>query len=305
MQRPSSNRAAGYNHAWTLPEMGMYIGNTVPNKDALPWRASHAVIHSSVQDFVATLRNECCQEGSHFGWPSASIGFQVSLAIALHHLSPGQCVTLKNPKAPSPHILRDFNQPNVYYHGTSCAALQRGILRYGLQPVMGAGSETGIWAWGHPVPMVYCSAIMECTTRYPIESTLRTKNGGYAGEVVARDGTLPLRVCLKLLAPTSLRLWKKKDGTNDQHGFRPSEVYISHILFYALRPTEANVAQMSMDWIFLGPHGFPGSIAELRERYKRAEQGGYNVRSDQTLHAALRAHPYTLVRHPRSRSISS
>ena len=62
------------------------------------------------------------------------------VSTAIHHLSLGTYITIKNARSPSPHINNIDNYPETFYHGTTCCALQRGILRHGIQPTIGAGA---------------------------------------------------------------------------------------------------------------------------------------------------------------------
>ena len=44
------------------------------------------------------------------------------------------------------------------------------------------------------------------------------------------------------------RLWHKHNKSNDQRGFMPKRVYISHIMIYALPPFMASAAHMHTTW---------------------------------------------------------
>ena len=99
-----------------------------------------------------------------------------------------------------------------------------------------------------PLPMVYTSQLMECAMWYP---------GGYLGiesemfgELIARDGTPPLRVILRARAPKKYRLWTRTKKKNNQHALRPQDVYISHMMIYALPANK--VAPSQADRLRLG-----------------------------------------------------
>ena len=160
----NKNKKQKANTSWAKEQIAEYLVlNPVPI-NAEPWSPLTACQFPGIADFVATLRHECCQHGAHFMWPSASIGFQISLTYALHMLGPGHSVSIRNAATPSPHILANY--PVDYYHGTSCSALVRGVLRHGLQPSSGAGSEDLRKAFGVPVPLVYTSRRRECAMGY-------------------------------------------------------------------------------------------------------------------------------------------
>ena len=276
----NKNKKQKANTSWGKEQIAEYLVlNPVPI-NAEPWSPLTACQFPGIADFVATLRHECCQHGAHFMWPSASIGFQISLTYALHMLGPGHSVSIRNAATPSPHILENY--PVDYYHGTSCSALVRGVLRHGLQPSSGAGSEDLRKAFGVPVPLVYTSRRRECAMGYPCADGMTVKMsqvgqfGG--GEIIARDGTPPLRVLLRLICPPSWQVWHKKDGSNDQHGFRPSDVFVSHVVFYALPYDCTCPSQRNLTWELRDVRGDSISPKELEERLAmyvgRIEGGG-------------------------------
>ena len=98
------------------------------------------------------------------------------------------------------------------------------------------------------------------------------------GEIIARDGTPPLRVLLRLICPPSWQVWHKKDGSNDQHGFRPSDVFVSHVVFYALPYDCTCPSQRNLTWELRDVRGDTISPKELEERLAlyvgRIEGGG-------------------------------
>jgi len=79
--------------------------------------------------------------------------------------------------------------------------------------------------------------------------------GGYLGtqtemfgELIARDGTPPLRVILRVRAPKKCRLWTRTKKKNNQHAFRPQDVYISHMMIYALPADKVAPSQAGRQW---------------------------------------------------------
>ena len=104
------------------------------------------------------------------------------------------------------------------------------------------------------IPLVYTSMKRTCAMGYPcapgVVVTKKGEGGGQygGGEILARDGTPPLRVLLRLVCPPSYQVWHKQKGNNDQHGFRPCDVYISHIVIYALPFSDACPGQLPLVW---------------------------------------------------------
>ena len=70
------------------------------------------------------------------------------------------------------------------------------------------------------------------------------KNYGrpWGGEIISRDGTPPIRVMLRCISMNTKQLWHKHHKLNDQRGFMPKHVYISHIVIYELPPFMASAA---------------------------------------------------------------
>ena len=213
-----------------------------------------ALIHDSIADFVATLRSESSHQGSHFIWPVGSVAFQNAVAVALHHLPPGHYFTVRNGRDPPPHhYTKGTEWLCDYYHGTTCFALQNGVLRNGLKASLGAGQWDCQRQYGTSVPMVYVSRNFNTACGYPWNDALKTvrvPNHGEisGGELVAGDGTLPLRVLLRCTAVPERKLWSKRDGANSQDGFLPEDVFITHMIFYAVAPNLVAAAQSRCHW---------------------------------------------------------
>ena len=77
------------------------------------------------------------------------------------------------------------------------------------------------------------------------------------GEIIARDGTPPMRVLLHCQAVPQRQLWHRKaqGGSNDQRAFYPEDVYISAITWYALQPEMAAPAQLHYIWVLVTADG--------------------------------------------------
>ena len=214
----------------------------------------NAIIHESIADFVATLRAEGSYPQSHFQWPVGSIAFQNAMTVALHHLPPGHYITIKNGRdPPASHFDEKEEYLLDFYHGTTCHALQHGIIRDGLQATLGTGSYDCLETYGVEVPMTYLSRNLETASGYPWNEALETvkipNHGKTAGgELIANDGTLPMRCVLRCTAAAERRLWFKRAGTNTQDAFLPEDVFISHIMFYAVGANLLNVEQQSYAW---------------------------------------------------------
>ena len=220
---------------------------------------------ASIQDYVSTVRYEASQEGGAFQWPHDNISFEIGLGIALHHLPPGFMVTVQNGKpCPKSIAQSEYGDRLDYWHGTTCKAVISGILRHGLMPVFGAGAGNTKAAWGVPTPMVYLSRLVECATQYPGHPGLwrlanpgtKSKEPMNGGEIIARDGTPPMRVLLHCQAVPQRQLWHRKtQGTNDQRAFYPHDVYVSAISWYALQPEMASPAQLHYIWVLVTADG--------------------------------------------------
>mgnify|MGYP001358055637 FL=1 len=250
------------------------------NLEVQPFQPEHSVQFGSIQDYVSTLRYEASQENSHFQWPFSNISFEIGLAIALHHMPPGFKVTIENGRKAPPEIASPKQGYTYdYFHGTSSFSLLNGIIRHGLRPVFGAGSGNAKAAWGIPVPMVYLSMKVGCAAYYPSQPafsryTGRGKETMSGGEIIARDGTPPLRIILHCQAVSNQQLWSKKAGkkqSNDQRAFMPQDVHITHITWYALKPEMVAPAQLHYVWEF---YGADGNIAEAERLMPNAEADG-------------------------------
>ena len=258
---------AGCNGMWhTRADIHGYVHEVSDQLADTPTRGfepQNAYQYPSVQDFVSTVRYESSQ-GGQFVWPFHNISYEVGLAIALHNLPPGFMVTIPNGR-PCPEEIASPQDGTCleYWHGTTSYALTNGILRRGLMPVFGAGVANTLACWGVPVPMVYLSRSVGCAAHYPGHPGLRrsvspsTNEMMHAGEIISRDGTPPLRVLLHCKAVSQNQLWsrKGKKGANDQRAFRPKDVFITAITWWALQPEMVSPPQMHYVWEMVDSDG--------------------------------------------------
>ena len=231
------------------------------------------------------------------------------LAMAIHHLPPGYHVSIKSGRPCPKELLH--NEPKWpgetadYYHGTTGHSLLRGIIRKGLKPTFGAGEASTQTAWGQGTPMVYLSRLVECACYYPLHEGMWTEEkltvNGHCygkpsgGEIIARDGTPPIRVVLRCISQNTKQPWHKRDGPNDQRGFMPKHVYISHIMIYAMPPNLVSGPHSRTSWRMYDSGGNRASAENHGERYvPSAWQEGRPARAQGVRHR--RGHEHI---HPR------
>jgi len=133
------------------------------------------------------------------------------------------------------------------YHGTSAFQIPN-IMSQGLRPTLGAGCDALEAQFGIPVPGVYLAKSWKVATMYPIESTTglipQDKIGVSGGSYVSLDGTPPLRAVVRVLADASQQLWHR--GSN-QSAYKPSDLHITHVCFYAVHPKLAHTAHLGLE----------------------------------------------------------
>jgi len=253
-----SKSKTGVNSYWQAHHIKEYLDTEEPGANVwCPW---NSYIFDSITDFVSSIRAEASMPGAHFKWPEQRMTYEFMVAQAIHHLPPGYYVSIKNGNPCPKELLNQDNDPDwpgettVYYHGTTAHNLLRGIIRDGLKPSFGAGADATATTWGVKTPMVYLSRSLECASNYPchypILSADKYDNQDVppGGEIISRDGTPPIRVMLQCISLNTRQLWHKKAKANDQRGFMPKYVYISHIIFYALPPNFVASGQKYMSW---------------------------------------------------------
>eukprot|EP00974_Lingulodinium_polyedra_P134042 11227934-Lingulodinium_polyedra.AAC.1 len=65
------------------------------------------------------------------------------------------------------------------------------------------------------------------------------------GILIARDGSAPLRIVLRLLADPDDHIWRrKKQGASVQLLFKPAGLRITHIFIYAVAPQYVRHCQL-------------------------------------------------------------
>ena len=134
----------------------------------------------------------------------------------------------------------------------------------GLLPTLGAGCDALETHFGVPVPGVYLAKSWKVASMYRIEPATypvpEDKNGVSGGSYVSLDGTPPLRAVVRVLANTSRQLWNK--GSN-QSLYRPDDLFITHICFYAVHRKLAHIAHQKLDmYTFNLDNGTPVPVAE-------------------------------------------
>ena len=266
---------------WTAEDIRKYLKYETPGAvSRKPW---NAFIFDSITDFVSLLRAEASMPGAHFKWPEQRVTYEMVLAQAIHHLPPGYHVSIKNGKpCPKELLLSNPNCPGEtaqYYHGTTTHSLLRGIIRNGLKPKFGAGGETTARAWGQNTPMVYLSKLLECACFFPSHDATHAMNPykDYTrlpgGEIISRDGTPPIRVVLRCISMNAKQLWHKHYKSNDQRGFMPKHVYISHIMIYALPPFMASAAHTHTSWQMFTSSGHVATSDNLMSDESSSDKG--------------------------------
>ena len=254
---------------WYTPDViHEYMKHAEPG--AFVYEPQNSMQYETIEDFVSTIRAAASHENSKFRWPEKMLSFEHAVSISLHHLPPGYMISIRNGKA-CPDNLLNSNEGNLseYWHGTTCYALARGIIRDGLKPTLGAGGSQAEEAWGVQIPMVYLSRIQDTAAYYPMHNGLMYNTGTgketrSGGEIISRDGTPPLRAMVRVQAIDSYQLWHRKVKNNDQRAFRPQDLYISHIMFYALPPIMSAPAQLHYVWHLYAEDGRPIKATHLK-----------------------------------------
>ena len=143
----------------------------------------------------------------------------------------------------------------TYYHGTGAHAVPS-IFSEGLRPTLGAGSDALLEYFGCPVLLNYWAKSLHVAAHYPIYSTTGPQpesRGGLSGaDLVAYDGTPPLRATLRGLARSTRTVWSRK---SNQSGFMPQDVFITHLILWSCdrRLLHAPQNEISILRILLGP----------------------------------------------------
>ena len=83
----SSMSTPGVNTWWTAEDIKKYLKEESPG--AVVWKPWNAYNFDSITDFVSTLRAEASMPGAHFKWPEQRMTYEMVIAQAIHHLSPG------------------------------------------------------------------------------------------------------------------------------------------------------------------------------------------------------------------------
>ena len=216
------------NKTLSLEEIQSYIlsreANTVTPCSPAEWTPL-----DSIYEFVVAFKLSCQQPCSHFIWPDTnnSISFTMTLVAAIHYLPPGKCVIIKNGRPfPEGSDLKDF------FHGTLPSRTMQ-MAELGPMPSMGAGASAIEKVFGLPAPLFYCAEI-ETAKHYPMGPDFLAceKGDKSGGQIVATDGTLPLRAVARVLTNPTRQVFSR----SNQKGFMPADVFITHFVFYAVRP---------------------------------------------------------------------
>ena len=278
--------APGVNTWWIAEDIRKYLKNETPG--AVVWKPWNAFIFDSITDFVSSLRAVACMPGAHFKWPEQRMTYEMVLAQAIHHLPPGCHMSIKNgnpcPKELLISTLDWHGKAAQYDHGTITHSLLRGIIRYGLKPTCGAGGETTARAWGQNTPMVYLSKLLDCACFYPSHDATHAMNPyktfgrPWGGEIISTDGTPPIRVVLRCIPMNAKQLLHKHHKLNDQRGFMPKHVYISHIMIYmyALPPFMASAAHTHTTWQMFTSSGHVATADNLMSDESSSNTGMRN-----------------------------
>ena len=110
---------------------------------------------------------------------------------------------------------------STYYHGSTHTGAIR-ILAEGWKTGLGAGSDVLKAASGLAV------------AGYPLTSTTKWApccGSVNAGTVPSSQHPCPLRIVLRVVGDQHNALWRRKDGQNAQHLFRPEHLHITQIYF--------------------------------------------------------------------------
>ena len=98
------------NSNWSLNDIQEYARDCVDTGTADTYSPDKEVPFESIDDYVCTLRNPGSMSTASFLWPSTSLSFQMAIAVALHHLPPGNMFVIKNGRKLPKRFDPKFNQ---------------------------------------------------------------------------------------------------------------------------------------------------------------------------------------------------
>lgn len=231
---------AGINTAHSIQAVQAYVAQTTESEMFPPFSPGEAPIYDSVQEYLNAVRIAASSPTSSFHWPDTSLNMYMALVSGLHYLHPGGSLWIEN-RRPPPQNMAD-RMP--YWHGTMPTRVPP-ICVHGLQPTFGAGLDALTFAFGVPVPGVYVAKHLETAMHYPLSPETRSPphptdtNGVSGGQIVAGDGTLPLRATLRIMADPREQIFHRSNQSafmarNDDNG--DPTLYISHIILWAVPP---------------------------------------------------------------------
>ena len=238
-KRDSRSTTSNINGAWSLQSMWVYA--LEGGQFADPYHGIEHTPFESVAQFVASVREAGNSFHSAFVFPSRRIQLQQQIETSLHFLPPGMAVVVKNAK-PAPHGWTEgVGKITDVYHGTLPSSTIP-ICAKGFGKTYGAGFHQLYRHFGVPVGGVYFAPTLSTAMRYPMgpgvnsNPVFESKQGIPGGELIAQDGTMPMRCIFRCLVDVDDRLYKKDEGSNQQALFKPADVYISHLIFIAVPP---------------------------------------------------------------------
>ena len=235
-------QCANVNTAWSVEEIQQYalFGNSPTEYlQAEAPMPSDQPLHSSIYEFVKGWQLAASSPESHFWWPDMSLNMLMSICGAIHYLAPGFGIWIES-RRPLP---KDAAKRKDYYHGSTPGSTSD-IARAGLIGCIGAGAASLEWCFGTAVRLVYTGSF-NIAHHYPLSEATKSsavpedKWGVSGGQMVADDGTLPLRVVYRGLADPHAQVFHKanQNAFRDDHNNDGDRwFHITHAFVWATSP---------------------------------------------------------------------
>ena len=218
-------------------------------------------------------------------WAHLNQQEKLHLAVAVNQMDAGMKVRMPFVSDEDRDTLLEDGR-SIYWHGTYPSCLY-GINRHGLCPTSGgAGADERGKKYGEnnkdqperaeESPQVYVARERVCAKDYPI---LMWEGETILGEVVATDGTKPLRALIECAAFATERTWKRLAGNRTQYSYAYGTVKILSVELHACAVCPEGQSQrcaglQTMKQLYMDPNG-PNVITGLyKKRPYSARTGG-------------------------------
>ncbi|MCP4838155.1 MAG: hypothetical protein GY894_02165, partial [Planctomycetes bacterium] len=199
------------------------VGDTASRDVRQSWQRTYAMMESITPPFH---------------WNRLTSQQKLHLAVAVNQMREGSMV--KMPAVSERHRAELFSSGYVVrWHGTYVSCLDR-IYTIGLAPSFGgagAGERKRKYEDDEDIPQVFVAWNKICAIRYP---QLMWEGNAMLGEIVATDGTKPLRAILECACIPTDRTWQRKDGDNSQVSYAYGSVVVLSVELHSVAKTPAD-----------------------------------------------------------------